>query len=187
VRLFVAIRLPEAVVSGLKHVRGRLGEFDGILRYPGVTGFHLTLAFLGELPEGGDEMVESGLRSACAGFGSFALALGAGGSFPEGGEARVIWLGVEGELRRASDLQKIVVKELGDLGLRMDKRPFSPHVTIARVTRKAGEEDRRRVAEVAAEIDGYDTGTFRVTDISVMASDLQPTGAVYTPIAEIPL
>ena len=137
VRLFVAIRLPEAVVNGLEHVRDRLGEFDGILRYPDVTGFHLTLAFLGELPEGGDEMVESGLRSACAGFGSFALALGAGGSFPEGGEARVIWLRVEGEVRRVSQLQKIVVKELGDLGLRLDKRPFSPPVTIARVARKA--------------------------------------------------
>ena len=81
-------------MRGLDFIRGRLAEFEDILRYPDVTGFHLTLAFLGELPEGGAEMVEGALKSACGGFGAFGLALGAGGSFPDGGEARVIWLRV---------------------------------------------------------------------------------------------
>ena len=90
-------------------------------------------------------------------------------------------------MRRVVELQEIVVRELGGLGLRLDRRPFSPHVTIARVSRRAGNEERRRVAQVAAELDGYDTGSFQVSEIAVMASDLQPTGAVYTPIAEIPL
>ena len=186
-RLFVAIRLPPPIVSGLDIIRGRLAEFDSIPRYPDVTGFHITLAFLGEMPDGGEEMVEGGLRSACAGFGEFGLALGAGGSFPEGEAARVISLRVEGQVRQVGELQKVVVKELSDLGVRLDKRPFSPHVTLARVSRRASAEERRRVAEVAAKIDGYDTGSFQVTEIAVMASDLQPTGAVYTPIAEIPL
>ena len=87
-RLFVAIRLPEAVVRGLDFIRGRLAEFEDILRYPDVTGFHLTLAFLGELPEGGVEMVEGALKSGLRGIRRVRPGAGRGGKFSGTGEKR---------------------------------------------------------------------------------------------------
>jgi RNA 2',3'-cyclic 3'-phosphodiesterase len=187
VRLFVAIKLPEPVIQGLETVRGGLHEFDDVLRYPDPTGHHITLAFLGEQEAVMPEVIEAGLRAACAGFGAFNLDLGAGGSFPEGRAARLIWLRVEGEVRRIHALQEMVVAELRQLGLRLEERPFSPHVTLARVKRHATDQQRGHLREVAAGLDGYDLGSFTVSEVAIMASTLLPTGAVHTPLAEIPL
>ena len=99
----------------------------------------------------------------------------------------MIWLRVEGHVRRVVELQEIVVRELGGLGLRLDRRPFSPHVTIARVSRRAGNEERRRVAQVAAELDGYDTGSFPGERNRSDGQRPPADRAVYTPIAEITL
>lgn len=186
-RIFVAIRLPDATVNGLEPVRDRLREFDEILRYPHPSGLHITLAFLGEQDEGTPEVIEAGLRVACADFGRFKLDLGTGGSLPEGRPARILSLRIEGEIRRIRELQGVVVKNLRQLGFQLDDRPFSPHLTIARVSRRAPAEQRRRLTEIATGFDGYDAGTFEVSAVTVMASNLMPTGAVYTPLAEIPL
>ena len=186
-RIFVAIKLPEPVIQGLETVRGGLHEFDDVLRYPNPTGYHITLAFLGEQDAVMPEAIEAGLRTAAAGFGAFNLDLGAGGSFPEGHPARLVWLRVEGEVRRIHALQELIAAELRQLGLRLEERPFSPHVTLARVARHATDPQRRRLREIAAGLDGYDVGSFTVREVSIMASTLLPTGAVHTPLAGIPL
>ncbi len=186
-RIFIAIKLPDTVIQGLETVRDRLRELGDAVRFPDASSFHITLAFLGEQDEAMPEVIESGLRAACADFGPFNLDLGAGGSFPEGRSARIIWLRVEGEVRRINRLQELILTELRQLGLRLEERPFSPHVTLARVARHATNAQRRRLQELAVELDGYDVGAFPVSEVSIMASTLLPTGAVYTPLAEIPL
>ena len=187
-RTFVAaIRLPESVIQGLETVRGRLREFDDAVRLPDASSLHITLAFFGEQDQVIPEDIEARLRVACAGFGGFSLDLGCGGSFPEGRAARLIWLRIEGEVRRIHALQEVVVAELRQLGLRFEERPFSPHVTLARVARHATESQCQRLQKVAVGLDGYDVGNFPVSEISILASTLLPTGVVYTPLAEIPL
>lgn len=186
-RLFVAIRLPPCVVERLTLLRTELRDFDDVLHYTEKTGLHITLAFLGDISDDDEEILSTALKSACTDFGRLSLAIGGGGSFPENDAAQVLWLRVEGQVNRLRDLHKLVLATLEAQSVPLGNRPFSPHVSIARVSRTANIVDRRRLTGIASKIDGYDAGIFDVHEIVVLASNLVPKGAIYTPVSEIPL
>jgi 2'-5' RNA ligase len=92
---------------------------------------HLTLAFLGEVPEARiDAAREAG---AALGFGRFAFALDHVGSFRA---ARVAWAGSARPPAPLAALQAELVARLRDAGFGIEERPFAPHATLARRTRR---------------------------------------------------
>ncbi len=186
-RLFAAINLPVNVVDGLRQEQARLTKFAEHLRFVDVSGLHMTLCFVGEVEPQDVEVLEHGIRAALAGESPFMLALGEGGSFPRPDDARVVWVGVDGELRRLSNLQNLVADEIRTLGYRIDRRPFSPHVTLARVSRNASRDERRSIAESAVELTCYGLGSFEVRSVELMESILGPEGATYSTVAQISL
>jgi 2'-5' RNA ligase len=120
-RLFVALDFDEHK-DYFVNLQERLGPFG---RFTFPRSFHLTLKFLGEVPDA--KLAE--VKSALAGikFRSFGVKLGSLGVFPSQNYMRVVWVGVEpadavGALQRQIDLA------LGN----PDKR-FHPHITLARV------------------------------------------------------
>lgn len=136
-RLFVAIELSadqkEAIrvaVEPWTHVRAKWTSADGL---------HLTLAFLGETPEGrlielGQRLDEVGARSPPA-----RLALSGAGAFG-GARPRVLWLGVSGELAKASALASDVAAAVG-----LPPTPWTGHVTFARAKARGGDEALEKV------------------------------------------
>ena len=183
----MAVTPPRDLVEGLGKEQRKLAEFGERLRLVDESGLHLTLCFIGDVPGQESEVIEGGVRTAIASEDSFVLALGEGGSFPGPEDARVVWMGVEGEVRRLSSLQKTVSEEIRNLGYRIDRRPFSPHITLGRVSRRASQRDRQDIAAVARNLTCFSLGSFEVRGIELMESFLSPDGATYSAVAHIPL
>jgi len=93
---------------------------------------HLTLAFLGEVPEARIEGARAAGRE--VGFARFAFALDRVGSFRA---ARVAWAGSREAPAALAALQSALAARLHEAGFAIEERPFAPHATLARRTRRA--------------------------------------------------
>lgn len=181
VRVFVALELPAVVKEALAATTVRLGDAvpEGKIRWTPVDSFHLTLKFLGDVDGSQVSDIVGSVRSIASEYGPFALQTGKTGAFPASGKARVIWAGIGGDLDVVRRLQADVETAATDMGFERDKRPFNPHVTLGRA-RKAGVALPSGVASTKPIL-------FRVDRVTVMKSDLHPTGAEHTPLGYGPL
>jgi len=66
------------------------------------------------------------------------------------------------------------------LGYEAENRPFSPHLTLGRVSRNASSEDFKRISDELSRFKVGFLGALCVQSVDLYKSDLRPTGAVYT-------
>ena len=186
-RAFIAITIPLEFREALAAQADRLGHRLRDLRWVPPGNLHLTLAFLGEIPSHSVDSIKSGLDAVVQGCHPFNLGFGSGGTFPPRGEPRVAWVRITGDLDEAKALQAAIAREMRELGLRVDARPFSPHVTLARIRRQATPSARIAIAHHFEGLDLEHLGIFTVPAIALMESDLTPDGAVYREVLEVEL
>ena len=187
VRVFVAVELPDAVkaeFSGLTAAIDALGVRGARTVRP--EGIHLTLKFLGDVSVELIPDIESAMDTTAAESEPFALSLGDAGVFPNPRAARVLWVGVAGDLERLGRLQQRVEESLVELGFRPERRGFNPHITAGRVRDRVSNADRRRVTETLLSHE-YARPLIRVEGISLIRSTLHPDGAVYEPVYSVGL
>jgi 2'-5' RNA ligase len=181
IRAFIAISLSDEVQHGLERVlqdmKSRLP--GGAVRWVPVKNIHLTIKFLGEVSVGSLEMLTTMLQTEAARHPQFEFSVGGMGAFPSPRRPRVIWVGVEAP-PELPGLQRGVEAEMARLGYAPEERPFSPHLTIGRVTRNPDPGELRQLSSVleASKV-GY-LGVTQVQAVHLYRSDLQPSGAVYT-------
>jgi RNA 2',3'-cyclic 3'-phosphodiesterase len=137
-RLFFAVPVPGAARAPLE---AALPELEPLLAGARVTppgGWHLTLAFLGQVrPELADEVVRVG-ETAAAGVPPARLRLEGAGTFPEGRRAaRVLWAGIGGDAEVPVRLAAALSAACRAAGLRSEERPLHPHLTLARFSTPA--------------------------------------------------
>ncbi len=187
-RAFVAIELSDdtkrALTALIQSLRGR--RIDG-LRLVRPEGIHLTLKFLGNVEASRAPRIADALVTASARHTPFRLTLADPGFFPNAARARVLWIGVGGDLRPLRDLQRDVDETLATLGFAAEKRPFNSHLTIARMRDSAARADRRRAADALAAYPLPHGIVVSANAVCLMQSELRPGGAVYTRIAHAPL
>jgi RNA 2',3'-cyclic 3'-phosphodiesterase len=183
-RLFVALDLPDALREGIV-AWGREELCDPALRVVAPESLHVTLAFLGYLPEKDIEPLAEivrGLR-APAPF----IELGDPVAQPSLRRARLFALpaGSSGAVALQSELEEaLVAKRL----YKPEKRPFWPHVTVARV--KSAGRGARRPATVGRPPGALPPGLLepaRCVRVTLYRSVLQPQGSRYTPLAQVEL
>ncbi len=187
IRTFIAIELPDEVRAGLAGIQEELKRRGEGVKWVRPEGIHLTLKFLGNVPADRIEEIIRAVREACVGFSPFQLSFAGLGCFPNLRRPRVIWVGVEGETETLARLQKAIEDNLDALGFPREKRGFSPHLTLGRVRREVGSGERRRLGQLIEATATDQLGEMVVESISVMRSDLKPTGAVYTRLAVVKL
>lgn len=140
-RLFVAIDLSITVVERLVMFQGQLREqvdesFDESvrLRLVDATNIHLTLKFLGDTTPVMVPRIRNALQTLCEPLFAFEVECVGVGAFPKLQAPRIIWAGLDEESSEVLGLlQRTVEKELHQLGIEKEQRPFHPHITLGRV------------------------------------------------------
>jgi 2'-5' RNA ligase len=214
-RLFVAIELSDTVRQDIAADQKRIvaalgnavsGARSGDLRCVPPDHMHVTLAFIGEVPETpAAAIMEAWAEPLPA--AAFALSFGAAGVFPARGAPRVLWLGITSGAESVGVVQRLVAARLEAIGIALEKKPFHPHVTLARWHRgsRTGRMARgsrgtaenpespgalRRAPDVRRTIAGQRGGPIAglaVGEVTLFQSRLSSSGSAYTPLARAPL
>ena len=182
-RLFVAVD-PGARFRA--ELSTRLDAWRGRVRVAWVRAenLHLTLRFLGEMPEEALPELESALRTAVAGHGPLTLRPGAVSAFPHLRQPRVLFLQCDsdGALERLAAAVRTATDPLLSAAQR-DDQPFRAHLTLARVKQALPADEARLLA-------GIDLGAWPalgVGEVRLVRSVLRPEGPQYTDQCVIPL
>lgn len=182
IRCFVSIELPgelkASIAAKTEFLRAEGGRD---IKWVSPASLHLTLKFLGYVPEEQMGKIVELLSEAAKGRRPFALEVSGAGVFPSESRPRVLWLGLKGELDSLLKLRQSVEDALVPAGFEKEGEGFSPHLTIARL------KSPRPVPGLQSAFSTLkDTvfGNIMVENICLMKSELRPAGSVYTKLAE---
>lgn len=183
-RLFIAIFLPEEIKARLAEAQRALQRRtpEGVVRWTPLEKVHLTLRFLGDVPEESVPAIIEAMRRAGSSVAPFALRAAALGCFPDARRPRVLWAGVSGDLATLCKLQERIAAEIASWGQR-EERAFHAHLTLGRIKDGAGHEASRLGAALMEEA-GRDFGAWRVNAVTLLRSELSPAGARHSVLAE---
>jgi len=188
IRTFVAIELDDHteahIAAAIETLRQK--QIDS-LRLVRPEGVHLTLKFLGDIEVSQVAQVADAMKHAASQQAPFSLTLGTPGVFPNTKRARVLWIGLDGEIKALRFLQAEVEEALMSVGFAAERQPFNPHLTIGRMHHRASRFDRQRAIDALSAIRLPANQAISVRSISLMKSTLQPSGAVYQRIRQSPL
>jgi 2'-5' RNA ligase len=96
-------------------------------------------------------------------------------------------VGVHEETGTLKRLQKAVEDGMEKLGFPPEGREFHAHLTLGRTQQRASSGDMRRLSQLVEETNIGELGQMEARVVSLMRSDLRPTGAVYTQLAAVEL
>lgn len=183
-RLFVAVELPDAARRSLAGVIDALRpEAGGALRWVRPEGVHVTLKFLGATPAARAPAISRALDDVAAREAPFSLQPSAVGSFGGRRDLRVVWVGVSGDTARLAGLAGAVEDALAPLSFARERRPFSAHLTLARVRDDAPAGERERLHAMLARYAPPAFPAVAVERISLMRSTLARGGAQYSAVS----
>jgi RNA 2',3'-cyclic 3'-phosphodiesterase len=183
-RLFVAVDIPERQrLSVEKAVQPLRLALVGAVRWVPRENWHATLKFLGEVREDRVPGLLTVLAAVTSAAPSTTTALTDVGAFPALSRARVLWVGLDDPGGRLASLAAALEASLGEAGFRQESRPLRPHVTLARIRAPIP------IAGIVEKAGPYalDREPFGVGRVVLYRSRLGRGGAVYEPVAELPL
>ncbi|WP_405708217.1 MULTISPECIES: RNA 2',3'-cyclic phosphodiesterase [unclassified Streptomyces] len=147
VRLFIALAPPDDAKDELaRELRPAYGTHPQ-MRWNRIEDWHITLAFLGELPVETVPLLRPPLAGLAADHRPLRLALRGNGNFDD----RVLWSGIDGDLDGLYALAADVRTAVRNCGVAFEERPLRPHLTLARARRG----DRSSVGEIAERLAGF--------------------------------
>ncbi len=180
-RLFVAVEMPDEVRAVLAAGLGRLKRDQPPARWVRPEGMHLTLKFLGERPATLVDHLDPPAAAALVALDPARVRLGGGGFFPNEHRPRVAWVGGEaGGLERWA---AAVDEAAAHLGVEREARPFSLHLTLARLERPWGVQ---AVEHYRIEVAKWRFPEFTASEAVLFSSELKPAGAIHTPLRRWP-
>ncbi|MEO7003016.1 MAG: RNA 2',3'-cyclic phosphodiesterase [Ktedonobacterales bacterium] len=178
-RTFLAVELGDKARATLTRYTQRLAPALPTVRWVAAEKLHLTLAFLGELDA--EQLASASMvaSAVAAQIDPFTLSLARAGYFGPSHAPRVIWIGVGGDLRALTTLQRRLARELAARNLPRDDKPFAPHLTLARIKHRLDDAALTRLHTI---LDGPapQPSPWPVDSLAVMRSDLACDGATYT-------
>jgi 2'-5' RNA ligase len=185
-RTFIAINVPPAVLDTITRIQNRFKSLGLHASWVKPGNIHLTLKFLGDTDPDRIPGIQDKLTETLASFACFQLSLDSVGVFPDTKNPRVLWLGLKDEEGALKTLQADIEKALESIGFPREQRPFSPHVTLARVKSPKGKKQLKDELD-AVNQEGIAPHLFDVGEIHLYESQLTPKGSIYTVLANFKL
>lgn len=170
-RLFIAIELPDEIKKQLEEMRT---DIPGS-RWVPLEQIHLTLSFLGEVDDTALDLLSGAL--ATINVPGFNLCFSGTGCFPDRRRPRVLWLGLEPE-PLLSNLASLVREAVLACDIPQEERPFSPHITLARLKFPAP----REVGSFLDQPQKLELPPVMVREFTIFRSILTSQGAIHTPV-----
>jgi RNA 2',3'-cyclic 3'-phosphodiesterase len=188
IRSFIAIELPQEVKLALARLQDQLKSGGGApVKWVDPEIMHMTLKFLGNIDTGIIGKVTAALEEACRGVHPFPLGLSGLGVFPNPRRVQVVWVGLRGEVEKLGQLQKRIDTSLDHLGFKAELRPFTPHLTLARVREQATPEEKQVLGQLVSGTTWEGSVNFNVAAVHLMRSQLTREGPIYTRISPVTL
>jgi RNA 2',3'-cyclic 3'-phosphodiesterase len=187
-RTFIALPVPSVLGEKLTRLQSLLAPKIPAARWSSAPPFHMTLAFLGDVPDNDLNTVCKAVADASLPFSSCELRLEGVGAFPTAARPRVLWAGLTAaDLSPLFELQKAIVKRVTEAGYRPDDQRFNPHVTLGRIRSDRRGQDPLNLTTILQPYLTWSAGTFRVGEVITFASTLTPEGPAYAQLARAPL
>ena len=179
IRTFIAIEMPVKVKALIaSHVERLKGLVPQGVKWVDPQTCHLTLAFLGNMPNDRLPSLSRIVDAVAADSPPLHLKTGLLGAFPNPRRPRVIWLGLEGNTQLLAVIQRRLQDAQETNGFPREQRAFKPHITLGRARGKG----LISLPEPALNGRAEDALAFEVRDIVLMSSILTPSGPIHTPL-----
>ncbi|MER8184647.1 RNA 2',3'-cyclic phosphodiesterase [Kitasatospora sp. NPDC094015] len=163
-RVFVALAPPDDAKDELARALGPAYAGYPRLRWNRIEDWHVTLAFLGELPVTAVPVLRAALAGAAAAYPALELSLRGGDHFDD----RLLWSGIGGDLDGLHRLAHEVRELVRSCGIAFRERPLHPHLTLARARR----DDPTSVPRAADGLAGFVGRTWRTERIHLVGSNI---------------
>lgn len=184
-RTFIALELDTSQQLFLERIISQGRSLLPDLRWVDPSGIHLTLAFLGELRAAQLEKALLAARSAAHESRPFIYRLSGLGTFGPPRQPRVLWMGVSEPSGMLESVYRTVARTLEQQGFPVEKRPFSPHLTLARIKSPLTTEQLQLLQQLLSRYQ-ITSPDYPVEHIYVMKSELLRSGARYTCLEACP-
>lgn len=185
-RTFIAIELEPEVRDALSRLQEKFKQStpDGAVKWVNPDSIHLTLKFLGDTPVSRVSKVANAVAEAREGLSAFDLSIEGRGCFPNYRRPRVIWVAAR-DLSGSTltRLQGALERLVSPLGFPTEERAFSPHLTLGRIARNVSPTAEAAVGTLVQDTVVEQIALQRIAAISLIKSDLRPTGPVYYTLA----
>jgi 2'-5' RNA ligase len=161
--------LPEAIKDVLSETSDMLRKTINA-KWVKPDAMHLTMKFLGDIDERNLGAIGEGLEEMSSRYSPFEMRLLSLGAFPSMRKARVIWAGVETDIIALRKLAVSIDELSANYGIEKESRPFTAHITLARLREPSMINLNVRMRDI----------TFIIDKMHLYKSDLTPQGAKYT-------
>jgi len=182
IRSFIAIPLPQTVKQSLEEIQKELRLIFPEVNWVKASNIHLTIKFLGNIEETQISALKQVMAVAAEKINPFSLQGYGLGAFPSLNRARVIWIGLQGDLAPLKALHNALEKGLTQLGFPEENRNFAPHLTLGRIKKRI---NTQLLSKIVEKYGNFTTPSFIVKEIVLFKSELHPKGAKYTVLEKI--
>lgn len=172
-RLFTAIDLSDDVLLRLDRLLAMLRP-EALIKWSPLDNLHITMKFIGEWPTDRLRELETALAELLP-REPFAVELRDLGWFPNERSPRVLWAGVHAG-PALEQLARNIEDRLAQLGIAREDRPFSPHLTLARIKSPV---PLNRLRQKVEEIQPAAIGSFEVSQFCLFRSDPGSHSSIY--------
>lgn len=177
IRAFIAIAVAPPILARLAAVQEELRRLDADVSWTRPEAIHITLKFLGEIPETHIAPLGEILTQIARRQSVFAITVAGTGVFPAPTRARVLWAGITEGTAALTTLAHAVDTATAAYGYPRETRPFHPHLTLGRVRSPRGiDQLLEHLGRYAHEC----FGDMRAKGLALLRSDLRPQGVQHT-------
>jgi len=175
-RTFVSVTLPKEIVNLSKMLQTTVASKKDNVKWVNPGNIHLTLKFLGHTAPNSIEKLNNVLADIVSEYQSIKLEISGTGCFPVAERPRVLWLGVDGQVKQLQELVLNINTELEKEGFLIEDKDFVPHITLARI--KYPPKETPDITDYLNT--SFEPIKFNISRIRFMSSELFPNGPIYS-------
>lgn len=184
-RLFLAFELPPEIKSSVTRTAHELHGISLAVKWVKVDNIHLTVVFIGDTAAEMLADIETSVGRICRKYDPFSISLGGLGIFGSRRNPRILWLGVDADRKRMGRLRRALQRALRPFGVKEEKRPFNPHLTLGRF--RKGSRGDGRLEELLTDYSDLSGPVGSLRELTLFESKLGSQGAAYTRLKAWPL